>query len=349
MATVKQSMEQRVEALEQSEKRMDGLWTEVAEELGDLTEKDQSVCRALSGVLDDVEELKAELAELKAELAQLKGAPAKKAKKAAAEPAEALKPSKAPSAWNQLVAQTVAEMRQSGWQSWTDLKGVVWPASKRALVKDKSGALSEAWVYDGGEHDGKPPSPSLGGMVRASCLKAQSDPEAMAKAIAYHAKLAERRESSSASVSGASAAEAPKKVRAKMTEEQKAAAAAKRAAKKAEAAAQAAPEAPEPTAEAAEPAAAKPKRVQSEGQKAWGALVAETVAQMKEHGWEAWTDAKSGALWPASAASSAGHVFSDGPHQGKVPSNQRGGMSRASFLKAQAVGLQGEWAEMENE
>ena len=295
MASVEQSMEQRVEALEQR------------------------------------------VAELLAQLAEPKKA--KKGKKA--EAAEALKPSKAPSAWNQLVAQTVAEMRQSGWESWTDLKGVAWPASKRALVKDKSGALSEAWVYDGGDHDGKPPSPSLGGMVRASCLKAQSDPEAMAKAMAYHAKLAERRESSSASVSGASTAEAPKKGRAKLTEEQKAAAAAKRAAKKAEAA----PEA----AEAAEPAAAKPKRVQSEGQKAWGALVAETVAQMKEHGWEAWTDAKSGAAWPASAASSAGHVFSDGPHQGKVPSNQRGGMSRASFLKAQAVGLQGEWAEMERE
>ena len=329
-----------MEALEQSVERGDK-WVEGEFEVAE---------KGLGLLTEELEELKAELAELKAELAQLKAAPAKKAKKAkkaAPEAAEAAAEPKVPSAWNQLVAQTVAEMRQSGWESWTDLKGVAWPASKRALVKDKSGALSEAWVYDGGEHDGKPPSPALGGMVRASCLKAQSDPEAMAKAVAYHAKLAERRESSSASVSGASAAEPPKKVRAKLTEEQKAAAAAKRAAKKASAEAASATtsdaEQPKP---AAEP---KPKRVQSEGQKAWGALVAETVAQMKEHGWEAWTDAKSGAAWPASAASSAGHVFSEGPHQGKVPSNQRGGMSRASFLKAQAVTLQGEWAEMENE
>jgi hypothetical protein len=34
---------------------------------------------------------------------------------------------------------------------------------------------------------------------------------------------------------------------------------------------------------------------------------------------------------------------------GKPPSNQRGGMARASFLKSQVVGLQGEWAEMERE
>jgi hypothetical protein len=335
------AVEQRVEALEQSVERGDK-WVEGEFEVAE---------KGLGLLTEELEELKQSMAELKAELARLKAAPAKKAKKAAAEPAEALKPSKAPSAWNQLVAQTVAEMRESGWQSWTDLKGVVWPASKRALVKDKSGALSEAWVYDGGEHDGKPPSPALGGMVRASCLKAQSDPEVMAKALAYHAKLAEKRQSSSssASVSGASAAEPPKKVRAKMTEEQKAAAAAKRAAKKAgaEAASATTSDAEQPKA-AAEPKP-KPKRVQSEGQKAWGALVADTVAQMKEHGWEAWTDAKSGAAWPASAASSAGHVFSEGPHQGKVPSNQRGGMSRASFLKAQAVGLQGEWAEMERE
>jgi uncharacterized coiled-coil protein SlyX len=179
-------------------------------------------------------ELEAQVAELRQSVAQLKASPApkpKKGKKAAAEVAEGEeKPTKPQSAWNQLVAQTVADMKENGWESWTDLKGVVWPASKRALVKDKKGVESEAWVYDGGENDGKVPTPAIGGMVRSSCLKAQNDPEAMTKALAHHAKKAAEK-SSQGSVS--EGAEAPKKARAKMTEAQKAAAAAKRAAKKA--------------------------------------------------------------------------------------------------------------------
>jgi hypothetical protein len=156
----------------------------------------------------------------------------------AAEPKEA----KAPSAWNTLVASTVAEMKQSGWESWTDLKGVSWPASRRGTVKDKSGAEREAFVFDGGEHDGKEPSPALGGMVRASFLKAQSDPAAAEKARAYHAKLAEKRSASASTGSGereepvADAEGAPvakKSGRPKMTDEQKAAAKVKREAKKA--------------------------------------------------------------------------------------------------------------------
>jgi hypothetical protein len=129
------------------------------------------------------------------------------AKKAAASAQSSATEPKAPSAWNTLVAQTVAEMRQSGWTAWTDLKDVSWPASRRGTIKDKSGAETEAFVYDGGEHDGKPPSPALGGMVRASYLKAQSDPEAMAKAKAYHTKLEEKR-SASGSV-GSAEKEAP--------------------------------------------------------------------------------------------------------------------------------------------
>jgi hypothetical protein len=174
----------------------------------------------------------------------------------AAEPKEA----KAPSAWNTLVASTVAEMKQSGWESWTDLKGVSWPASRRGTVKDKSGAEREAFVFDGGEHDGKEPSPALGGMVRASFLKAQSDPAAAEKARAYHAKLAEKRSASASTGSGereepvADAEGAPvakKSGRPKMTDEQKAAAKVKREAKKAaEAAAPAA--APKAEAEAEE-------------------------------------------------------------------------------------------------
>ena len=155
----------------------------------------------------------------------------------AAEPKEA----KAPSAWNTLVASTVAEMKQSGWESWTDLKGVSWPASRRGTVKDKSGAEREAFVFEGGEHDGKEPSPALGGMVRASFLKAQSDPAAAEKARAYHAKLAEKRSASASTGSGereepvadVEGAPAKKSGRPKMTDEQKAAAKVKREAKKA--------------------------------------------------------------------------------------------------------------------
>ena len=76
----------------------------------------------------------------------------KKASSAASDAGSAAEP-KAPSAWNTLVAETVAEMKQSGWESWTDLKGVSWPASRHGPVKDKSGAEREAFVFDGGEHD----------------------------------------------------------------------------------------------------------------------------------------------------------------------------------------------------
>lgn len=180
-------------------------------------------------------ELEAQMAELRQSMAELKASPAPKKrapKKAAAEAPEGEeKAPKAPSAWNQLVAETVADMKANGWQSWVDLKGVTWPGSKLATVKDKkSGAESEQHVYDGGEHDGKVPTPALGGMVRSSCLKAQNDPEAMKKALAHHAKLAEKRSQGSGSVAEG---EPTKKGRAKMTEEQKATAAKKRAAKKA--------------------------------------------------------------------------------------------------------------------
>jgi hypothetical protein len=165
----------------------------------------------------------------------------KKASSAASAAGSAAEP-KAPSAWNTLVAETVAEMKQSGWESWTDLKGVSWPASRHGPVKEKSGAEREAFVFDGGEHDGKEPSPALGGMVRASFLKAQSDPAAAEKARAYHAKLAEKRSASASTGSGereepvADAEGAPvakKSGRPKMTDEQKAAAKLKRDAKKA--------------------------------------------------------------------------------------------------------------------
>ena len=173
------------------------------------------------------------------------------------------KVAKAPSAWNVLVAETVADMKQSGWTSWTDLKGAVWPGSRSATVKDKSGSERSAFVFDGGSQDGKEPSPALGGMVRASYLKAQTDPEAAAKARKYHEKLAEKRSAASGSVGEAEveadAEEAPAKKKAgrpKMTDEQKAEAKAK---KEAKVAAETAPEtaavpAPVPAAPATPPA-----------------------------------------------------------------------------------------------
>jgi hypothetical protein len=132
-------------------------------------------------------------------------------------------------------------------------------------VKDKKGVESEQFVYDGGDHDGKQPSPALGGMVRASYLKGLTDPEAKAKAEAYHAKLAEKRSTSGSVTSGAAEAEpvadgeAPAKKkggRPKMTDEQKAAAKAKKEAKKAAEAAAATTEEVEMAAEELEDAEA---------------------------------------------------------------------------------------------
>ena len=136
---------------------------------------------------------------------------------------------KAPSAWNLLVQSTVTDMKQNGWESWTDAKGTVWPASRRGPIKDKSGAQSEGFVYDGGENDGKAPSPALGGMVRASYLKAI--------ALAPEPEAAGKLPQKASATASAASAEPKKAGRPKMTAEQKAAAAVKRAAAKASASA----------------------------------------------------------------------------------------------------------------
>jgi hypothetical protein len=103
-------------------------------------------------------------------------------------------------------------------------------------------------------------------MVRASFLKAQSDPAAAEKARAYHAKLAEKRSASASTGSGereepvadAEGAPVAKKSagRPRMTDEQKAAAKVKKAA---EAAAKA-----KKAAEAAAPAAAPKAEAEAE-------------------------------------------------------------------------------------
>jgi hypothetical protein len=118
------------------------------------------------------------VAELKKLLRTMAKSSAKKGAEQGAEEGAEVKASKGPSAWNILVTETVADMKQSGWQSWTDAGGASWPASRSATVKDKSGSERSAFVFDGGEYDGKEPSPALGGMKRASYLKAQSNPVA---------------------------------------------------------------------------------------------------------------------------------------------------------------------------
>ena len=156
-----------------------------------------------------------------------------KAKKAKPEGEAGTEPKK-PNAWATFVSQTVAEMKQSGWEAFQSVDGTVWPASRRE---------AEQYVYDGGEHDGKPASHSRGGMVRASYLRAQQNPEAESKRKAYRTALAEKRSDPPAMGGGGggsnpSDAESgslePKKAagRPKMTEEQKAAAAAARAEKR---------------------------------------------------------------------------------------------------------------------
>jgi hypothetical protein len=138
------------------------------------------------------------LAELSAPSAP--SAPSASAKKPRAKKDPKPEPSgekKAPSDWDVLLANTIEEMKTSGWPEWTDAAGVLWHASRLDTVTDKKGNSTETYVFDGGDHDGKPPSRALGGMKRASFLKAQTDPVAAEKAKAYLAKLAEKRAASS--------------------------------------------------------------------------------------------------------------------------------------------------------
>ena len=185
---------------------------------------------------------------------------------------------KAPSDWDLLIANTVEEMKTSGWPEWTDADGVLWHASRLDTVTDKKGNSTETYVFDGGDHDGKPVSRALGGMKRASFLKAQTDPAAAEKAKAYRAKLAEKRAASSTGSAEKKEPVADEKVeseteekpkRKPQSEETKKAAAEKRAAtiakKAAEAAAAVAAATQEDVIEdvesEAEPADAKPEEV----------------------------------------------------------------------------------------
>lgn len=150
-------------------------------------------------VIDQLEVMEKTCAEIRKTLglAELSAPSAKKPRaKKAPEPSGE---KKAPSEWDLLIANTVEEMKTSGWPEWTDADGVLWHASRLDKVTDKKGVSTEAYVFDGGDHDGKPVSRALGGMKRASFLKAQTDPAAAEKAKAYRAKLAEKRASSTGS------------------------------------------------------------------------------------------------------------------------------------------------------
>jgi hypothetical protein len=211
--------------------------------------------QSIQSIKDQMASIEQTLSQMRLTLEALTAEPSAKTKtktkkaepKAEAEPKEP----RAPTAWNLLVQSTVADMKQSGWQSWTDTKGVVWPGSRRE---------SDSFVYDGGEYDGKPPSPARGGMVRASYIKSSAAPSASSAAPSaaasgdkpkkagrppmtaeQKAEAAAKRAAKAASAEQSadeSAAEKPKKAgRPPMTAEQKAAAAAKRAEKKAKASA----------------------------------------------------------------------------------------------------------------
>ena len=175
----------------------------------------QSVIDQLTAV---EQRLKAELnsveqrlmAELKRVVAE-PSAPSASAKKPRAKKDPKPEPSgeKAPlSGWNLIVANTVEEMKSSGWSEWTDADGELCPASRLETVTDKKGVSSEIYVFDGGKWDGKPPSWAQG-MKRASYLKAQADPVAAEKRVAYRAKVDEKQAEKRASSTGSAEKKEP--------------------------------------------------------------------------------------------------------------------------------------------
>lgn len=208
MSTVNQSMIEKMAALEKS----------LAEQV--------SVINSMRTVLGEGE---LQLSESKSK------APKGRAKKS--KPGGiAEKADRPPTAWNIFLKETVDEMKTNGWPSWTGLDGVSYGASEKVMLKDKSGAEHQAWVYSDGPFKGKEVTPAQGGMTRASFLKAEADPVAKEKALKWQAKLAEKKAASAGSstaVSGDEGDSAEKKPRKPQSEETKAAAAVKRAATKA--------------------------------------------------------------------------------------------------------------------
>jgi hypothetical protein len=81
-------------------------------------------------------------------------------------------------AWNAFVTQTIEDMKQKGWEAFTDLSGTAWAASKPA--EDGGGSASAHVFADTGDA----PSRVKGGLVYASLLRSRDDPEAAARAKA---------------------------------------------------------------------------------------------------------------------------------------------------------------------
>jgi len=150
----------------------------------------------------------AELERQVAALQQSKPKVVKSVKAEAVEPkaepkAEPKEKSTAQSGWAELLASTVADMRQNGWPAWTSLTDdSVFPASELKAGKH---------VFSAGPLAGKEASPAVGGMARASFLKLEADPVAAAKAresrVKRLAKVAENASSKKSSKSSTGSAE----------------------------------------------------------------------------------------------------------------------------------------------
>ena len=103
--------------------------------------------------------------------------------------------------------------------------------------------------------------------------------------------------------------------------------------------AMAAPEAaialPEAPAALPEAPAALPEPKEKRAPSAWNLLVDQTVRDMREHGWAAFTDVE-GTLWPASRPEGDKHVYSEGKYAGKEASRAIGGFKLASLRNSES-------------
>jgi hypothetical protein len=97
------------------------------------------------------------------------------------------------------------------------------------------------------------------------------------------------------------------------------------------------PEAPAalPEAAAALPEAPAPAAELKRAPSAWNVLVEQTVRDMRENGWAAFTDVE-GTLWPASRPEGDKHVYSEGKHAGKEASRAIGGFKLASLRNSES-------------
>ena len=93
---------------------------------------------------------------------------------------------------------------------------------------------------------------------------------------------------------------------------------------------------PKSTAEAAPLAEPKEPKEKSAAQSAWNEQVSQTVADMRQNGWPAWTSLTDDTVFAASELKGGKHVFSAGTLVGKEASHAMGGLARASFLKLEA-------------